>query len=90
MDLETEMQVLLSEENYLGNLIEQLSELENRNGYDKYTRDIIKLIKDLKDKKETIQENIQDLTDQIIMSAEVWAGDHVSNSEANELTIWDY
>lgn len=90
MDLEQEMQDLLHEENYLSELISQLSELKYRKGYDYCAKDIGKLLDELEDKKEKIQEDIKDLTDNIIMAAEVYAGDCIVGGEQVESYIWDY
>ena len=87
MDLEQEMQALLAEEGYLDNMISQLSELKYRKGYDKFLKDITKLLDELKDRKEMIQKSIQDLTDDIVMAAEVYAGDYIAGSEQAESYI---
>jgi hypothetical protein len=83
LDLESEMQTLLAEESYLSGLIDQLSELKYRKGYDPFLKDITKLLDELKDKKETIQENIQDITNNIVMAAEVYAGDYVGTESVD-------
>ncbi len=90
MDLEQEMQDLLHEENYLSELISQLSELKYRKGYDYCAKDIGKLLDELEEKKEKIQEDIKDLTNNIIMAAEVYAGDYIVGGEQAESYIWDY
>lgn len=90
MDLEQEMQDLLHEENYLSELISQLSELKYRKGYDYCAKDIGKLLDELEDKKEKIHENIQDLTDEIIMSTEAYASEYLGVKEPVETIIWEY
>ena len=87
MDLEQEMQDLLHEENYLSELISQLSELKYRKGYDCCTRDIVKLLDDLEDKKEKIQETIKDLTDEIVMTSEAYASEYLGVKEPLEAII---
>lgn len=74
--LEDEMQALLDKEGYLDNIISQLSELKYRNGYEEFLKDITKLLDELKDKKETIQKNIQGVTDDLVMIAEACAGEY--------------
>ena len=74
--LEDEMQTLLDEESYLDDIISQLSELKYRRGYDKFLKDITKLLDELKDKKETIQKNIHDVTDDLVMVAEACSGEY--------------
>ena len=74
--LEDEMQTLLDEESYLGDIISQLSELKYRRGYDEFLKDITKLLDELKDKKETIQKNIHDVTDDLVMVAEACSGEY--------------
>ena len=64
--LEGEMQALLAEESYLDDVISQLSDLKYRRGYDEL----------LKDKKETIQKNIHDDTDDLEMVAEACSGEY--------------
>lgn len=88
--LEDEMQALLAEESYLDNMISQLSELKYRKGYDKFLKDITKLLDELKDRKEMIQKNIQELTDDIVMAAEVYAGDYCNSTDTVDNYIWDY
>ena len=73
MDVEQEMQNLLYEENYLNKLISQLSELKYRKGYDYCAKDVGKVLDELEDKKEKIQEDIKDLTNSIIIAAEIYA-----------------
>jgi seryl-tRNA synthetase len=87
MDLEQEMQDLLHEENYLSELISQLSELKYRKGYDYCAKDIGKSLDELENKKEKIQEDIKDLTNNIIMAAEVNAGDYIVGGEQVESYI---
>ena len=74
--LEDEMQALLDEEGYLDNMISQLSELKYRKGYEEFLKDVTKLLDELKDKKETIQKNIQGVTDDLVMIAEACAGEY--------------
>ena len=74
--LEDEMQTLLNEESYLDDIISQLSELKYRRGYDEFLKDITKLLDELKDKKETIQKNIHDVTDDLVMLAEACSGEY--------------
>ena len=74
--LENEMQALLAEESYLDKIISQLSELKYRKGYDEFLKDITKLLDELKDKKEMVQKNIQDVTDDLVMIAEVCSGEY--------------
>lgn len=88
--LENEMQALLAEESYLDNIISQLSELKYKKGYDKFLKDITKLLDELKDKKETIQKNIQDITDDLVKIAEVCADDYGSNADVTDSYIWEY
>lgn len=87
MDLEQEMQDLLHEESYLSELISQLSELKYRKGYDNCAKDVGKVLNELEDKKEKIQEDIKDLTNNIIMAAEVYAGDYITSGEQAESYI---
>ena len=70
------MQALLDEEDYLDNMISQLSELKYRKGYEEFLKDVTKLLDELKDKKETIQKNIQGVTDDLVMIAEACAGEY--------------
>lgn len=74
--LEDEMQALLDEESYLDDVISQLSELKYRRGYDEFLKDITKLLDELKDKKEMIQKNIHDVTDDLVMLAEACSGEY--------------
>ena len=74
--LEDEMQTLLDEESYLDGIISQLSELKYRRGYDEFLKDITKLLDELKDKKEMIQKNIHDVTDDLVMIAEACSGEY--------------
>ena len=74
--LEDEMQALLDEESYLDDIISQLSELKYRRGYDEFLKDITKLLDELKDKKEMIQKNIHDVTDDLVMLAEACSGEY--------------
>lgn len=90
MDMEIKMQKLLCEENYLGNLIEQLSELKYRKGYDTITNDILKLIDDLQDKKATIKNEINDITDEVVTAAETWAADAWNTNNPSEFCDLDY
>ena len=74
--LENEMQALLAEESYLDNIISQLSELKYRKGYGEFLKDITKLLDELKDKKELVQKNIQEVTDDLVMIAEACSGEY--------------
>ena len=74
--LEDEMQALLDEESYLDDVISQLSDLKYRRGYDELLKDITKLLDELKDKKEMIQKNIHDVTDDLVMLAEACSGEY--------------
>ena len=74
--LEDEMQALLAEESYLDDVISQLSDLKYRRGYDELLKDITKLLDELKDKKETIRKNIQEVTDDLVMIAEACSGEY--------------
>ena len=74
--LEDEMQTLLDEESYLDGIISQLSELKYRRGYDKFLKDVTKLLDELKNKKETIRKNIHDVTDDLVMVAEACSGEY--------------
>lgn len=74
--LEDEMQALLDEEDYLDNIISQLSELKYRKGYGEFLKDLTKLLDELKDKKETIRKNIQEVTDDLVMIAEACSGEY--------------
>ena len=88
--LEDEMQTLLDEESYLDDIISQLSELKYRRGYDKFLKDITKLLDELKDKKETIQKNIHDVTDDLVMVAEACSGEYHRRDDDIDPYIWDY
>ena len=74
--LEDEMQALLDEEGYLDNIISQLSELKYRKGYDEISKDLTKLLDELKDKKGIIRKNIQEVTDDLVMIAEACSGEY--------------
>ena len=74
--LENEMQALLAEESYLDHIIRQLSELKYRKGYGEFLKDITKLLDELKDKKELVQKNIQEVTDDLVMIAEACSGEY--------------
>ena len=74
--LEDEMQALLDEEGYLDDMISQLSELKYRKGYEEFLKDIIKLLDELKDKKENIRKNIQCVMDDLVMIAEACADEY--------------
>ena len=67
---------LLDAESYLDDIISQLSELKYRRGYDEFLKDITKLLDELKDKKEMIQKNIHDVTDDLVMLAEACSGEY--------------
>ncbi len=77
-DLEDEMQALLAEESYLDAIINQLSDLKRRRGYDEFLQDITKLLDRLKDKKEKIQKGIKETTDDLIKIAEACSGEYHS------------
>ena len=79
--LEDEMQALLAEESYLDDVISQLSDLKYRRGYDELLKDITKLLEELKDKKETIRKNIQEITDDLVMIAEACSGEYHSRDD---------
>ena len=70
------MQALLDEESYLDDIISQLSELKYRKGYDEISKDLTKLLDELKDKKGIIRKNIQEVTDDLVMIAEACAGEY--------------
>ena len=74
--LEDEMQALLDEESYLDDIISQLSELKYRKGYDEILKDLTKLLDELKDKKEIIRKNIQEVADDLVMIAEACSGEY--------------
>lgn len=88
--LEDEMQALLDEEGYLDNIISQLSELKYRKGYGEFLKDITKLLDELKDKKETIQKNIQGVTDDLVMIAEACAGEYHGSDDDIDPYIREY
>ena len=88
--LEDEMQALLDEEGYLDNIISQLSELKYRNGYEEFLKDITKLLDELKDKKETIQKNIQGVTDDLVMIAEACTGEYHRRDDYIDPYIREY
>ena len=88
--LEDEMQALLDEESYLDDIISQLSELKYRRGYDEFLKDITKLLDELKDKKEMIQKNIHDVTDDVVMVAEACSGEYHRRDDDMNPYIWDY
>ena len=88
--LEDEMQALLDEESYLDDIISQLSELKYRRGYDEFLKDITKLLDELKDKKEMIQKNIHDVTDDLVMVAEACSGEYHRRDDDIDPYIWDY
>ena len=88
--LEDEMQTLLDEESYLDDLISQLSELKYRRGYDEFLKDITKLLDELKDKKEMIQKNIHDVTDDLVMLAEACSGEYHRRDDDIDPYIWEY
>ena len=88
--LEDEMQALLGEEGYLDNRISQLSELKYRKGYDKFLKDITKIIDEWKDKKETKKKNIQGVTDDLVMIAEACAGEYHRRDDEIDSYIREY
>ena len=88
--LEDEMQALLDEESYLDDIISQLSELKYRRGYDEFLKDITKLLDELKDKKEMIQKNIHDVTDDLVMLAEACSGEYHRCDDDIDPYIWEY
>ena len=88
--LEDEMQALLDEESYLDDVISQLSELKYRRGYDEFLKDITKLLDELKDKKEMIQKNIHDVTDDLVMLAEACSGEYHRRDDDIDPYIWEY
>ena len=88
--LEDEMQALLDEESYLDDIISQLSELKYRRGYDEFLKDITKLLDELKDKKEMIQKNIHDVTDDLVMLAEAYSGEYHRRDDDIDPYIWEY
>ena len=88
--LEDEMQALLDEESYLDDIISQLSELKYRRGYDEFLKDITKLLDELKDKKEMIQKNIHDVTDDLVMLAEACSGEYHRRDDDIDPYIWEY
>ena len=88
--LENEMQALLAEESYLDHIISQLSELKYRKGYDEFLKDITKLLDELKDKKELVQKNIQEVTDDLVMIAEVCSGEYSSDVDELASYTWEY
>ena len=88
--LEDEMQALLAEESYLDDIISQLSELKYRRGYDEFLKDITKLLDELKDKKEMIQKNIHDVTDDLVMLAEACSGEYHRRDDDIDPYIWEY
>ena len=88
--LEDEMQTLLDEESYLDGIISQLSELKYRRGYDEFLKDITKLLDELKDKKEMIQKNIHDVTDDLVMLAEACSGEYHRRDDDIDPYIWEY
>ena len=88
--LEDEMQALLDEEIYLDYVISQLSELKYRKGYDEFLKDITKLLDELKDKKEMIQKNIHDVTDDLVMLAEACSGEYHRRDDDIDPYIWEY
>ena len=88
--LEDEMQTLLDEESYLDGIISQLSELKYRRGYDEFLKDITKLLDELKDKKEMIQKNIHDVTDDLVMLAEACSGEYHRRDDDIDSYIWEY
>ena len=78
MDLEQEVQMLLHEENYLDKLIENLSQVVEYNNLQNCSADAQKLLKKLQDKKEMIKETIDDLTNDMVALAEVYAMDSLN------------
>ena len=88
--LEDEMQALLDEESYLDDIISQLSELKYRRGYDEFLKDITKLLDELKDKKEMIQKNIHDVTDDLVTLAEACSGEYHRRDDDIDPYIWEY
>ena len=78
--LEDEMQALLAEESYLDDVISQLSDLKYRRGYDEL----------LKDKKEMIQKNIHDVTDDLVTLAEACSGEYHRRDDDIDPYIWEY
>ena len=88
--LEDEMQVLLDEESYLDDIISQLSEFKYRKGYDEILKDLTKLLDELKDKKETIRKNIQEVTDDLVMIAEACSGECHRSDDDIDLYIREY
>ena len=88
--LENEMQALLAEESYLDHIISQLSELKYRKGYDEFLKDITKLLDELKDKKELVQKNIQEATDDLVKIAEVCSGEYSGDVDELASYTWEY
>ena len=88
--LENEMQALLAEESYLDRIISQLSELKYRKGYDEFLKDITKLLDELKDKKELVQKNIREVTDELVKIAEVCSGEYSSDVDELASYTWEY
>ena len=88
--LEGEMQALLAEESYLDDVISQLSDLKYRRGYDELLKDITKLLDELKDKKELVQKNIQKVTDDLVIIAEVCSGEYSSDVDELASYTWEY
>ena len=88
--LENEMQALLAEESYLDHIISQLSELKYRKGYDEFLKDITKLLDELKDKKELVQKNIREVTDELVKIAEVYSGEYHRRDDDIDPYILEY
>ena len=88
--LEDEMQALLDEESYLDDIISQLSELKYRKGYDEISKDLTKLLDELKDKKGIIRKNIQEVTDDLVMIAEACSGEYRRRDDDIDPYIWEY
>ena len=88
--LENEMQALLAEESYLDHIISQLTELKYRKGYDEFLKDITKLLDELKDKKELVQKNIREVTDELVKIAEVCSGEYHRRDDDIDPYILEY
>lgn len=73
MDLEADIKSLVAEEDYIDELLADLTTLQGRVGYSGMSNDTAALISKLKDKRSEIRDELNDITGEMISVADALA-----------------
>lgn len=83
MDLETDVKNLLEEETYINKLLNDLNWLIGRKGYGYLSKDVVKLMDELAEKKENVKKALDDISNEMASVAEAFAEIDFCTLDAN-------